>query len=360
MGSATGQRPTARLRICQNRPNYTGRALTLSLPSRSAPGLDDPPVSTQTAPDPPSYAFEGYRALIETHGTFMGEVARRSGDMKSVDREFLRPRKPVVLTGLMDAWPAYRKWTFDFFRTQYADIEVPTGIVFSEKQNQRLEDYINYLQSFERGGAKGPPVYMEGWYFRAHNEELCLDYEVPACLKNDWFENYFPKRKNPKGTGILMGPAGAFTKMHTDGQCTHTWLAQFAGRKRWVLVDYDQLAPIFKTKGECNGRYPGFEHPDLEEHLGSHGVEYWTCHLEPGEIVVLPGNWFHQVTSLDNSISMTHNFFNGTNARKVLWEMMRTRMGKDDTKADKGGMNTEMGMGMSMGPIESADPSSKE
>ena len=48
---------------------------------------------------------------------------------------------------------------------------------------------------------------------------------------------------------------------------------------------------------------------------------------------MLPGNWFHQVTSLDASISLTHNFFNGTNARRVLWEMMRTRFGRESEKA---------------------------
>ena len=61
-------------------------------------------------------------------------------------------------------------------------------------------------------------------------------------------------------------------------------------------------------------------------------VEYWTCDLKPGEIVVLPGDWFHQVTTLENSISLTHNFFNGTNARRVLWEMMRTRLGLDESE----------------------------
>lgn len=270
--------------------------------------------------------FEGYSGLIEQLGRYRGEVARIDATTKSLDRSHLRPRIPVVVRGLMEDWPAKEKWTFDFFRREYGHIQVPTGLAFEKKSYQPLGEYIDYLESYEGEGSGSPPIYMEGWYFRAHNEELCADFEVPRCVRNDWFERWFPKRKNPKGTGILMGPKGAFTKLHTDGQCTHTWLAQFVGRKRWILVDYRFLSDLFRTKAECNGLYEGFEHPGLEAHLKANDVEYWTCNLEPGEIVVLPGNWFHEVTSLDATISLTHNFFNGTNARQVLWEMTRSRM----------------------------------
>lgn len=260
----------------------------------------------------------------------MGEIPRLTkAPGKSLNRTHLRPRKPVVLQGLMDAWPAREKWTFEFFKEHYGDVKVPTGVVFSEKKDQPLGEYIEYLQSFERGDESGPPIYMEGWYFRAANEELCADFQVPECLRDDWFETWYPKRKNPKGTGILMGPEGAFTKLHTDGQRTHTWLAQFVGRKHWIVVDYGFLSPLLTTKAECNGKYPGFEHPGLEAYLKENEVEYWTCDLKPGEIIVLPGDWFHQVTTIENSISLTHNFFNGTNARRVLWEMMLTRFGSD-------------------------------
>jgi hypothetical protein len=31
---------------------------------------------------------------------------------------------PVVLTGYLDKWPAYGKWSIDFFRANYADAKV--------------------------------------------------------------------------------------------------------------------------------------------------------------------------------------------------------------------------------------------
>lgn len=290
-------------------------------PGSLSPATPLPPVSRVTQ-------FAGYHGLIETYGRHVGEVARMPATRASLNKTHLRPRIPVVVQGLMDDWPAATKWNFEFFRQQYGDVEVPTGVVFAEKTKQRLAEYIEYLESDQRGDTDGPPIYMEGWYFRHGNPELCDDFEVPACLRDDWFEKYYPARKNPKGTGILMGPQGAFTKLHTDGQCTHTWLAQVVGRKHWILVDYDQLSGLFRDKYECNGLYPGFEHPDLEDWLKNHPIDYWTCRLVPGEVIVLPGNWFHQVYSLDATISLTHNFFNGTNARQVLWEMMRTRFSK--------------------------------
>ena len=287
-----------------------------------------PPHLHETHPVTRVTQFAGYQGLIEAHARHRGEVERISATDESLNRTHLRPRIPVVVQGLMDAWPAKEKWTFDFFRAHHGGVQVPTGVVFAKKTKQPLSEYIDYLLRHERGKEDGPPIYMEGWYFRHDTPELERDFEVPRCLRDDWFERFYPERKNPKGTGILMGPQGAFTKLHTDGQCTHTWLAQFVGRKHWILVDHDQLSPVFRSKAECNGLYPGFEHPDLEAYLKANDVEYWTCTLEPGEVIVLPGNWFHQVTSLDASISLTHNFFNRTNARQVLWEMMRTRFSR--------------------------------
>ena len=210
----------------------------------STSGITHKPVSQVTQ-------FSGYRGLIETHGRPMGEIPRLAGAPgKSLNRSHLRPRKPVVLQGLMDSWPARTKWTFEFFKEHYGDVKVPTGVVFSEKKDQPLGEYIDYLESFERGEESGPADLHGGVVLPCLQRGVCARISrFPECLRDDWFETWYPKRKNPKGTGILMGPEGAFTKLHTDGQRTHTWLAQFVGRKHWILVDYEFLVPVAEHEG---------------------------------------------------------------------------------------------------------------
>ena len=36
-------------------------------------------------------------------------------------RDYIRNSKPVIITGEVLKWPAYKLWTFDFFRENYGD-----------------------------------------------------------------------------------------------------------------------------------------------------------------------------------------------------------------------------------------------
>ena len=38
-------------------------------------------------------------------------------------RNYYRPLKPLVITGLAKKWPAYNKWNWDFFKAVVGDHE---------------------------------------------------------------------------------------------------------------------------------------------------------------------------------------------------------------------------------------------
>ena len=53
-------------------------------------------------------------------------IERRTGlQSEAFAAEFLEPRIPVVLTDLMDEWPARQKWTIDYFKSKYGQLRVP-------------------------------------------------------------------------------------------------------------------------------------------------------------------------------------------------------------------------------------------
>ena len=45
-------------------------------------------------------------------------------------REYLEPQRPVILPSAMQNWPAVEKWSIDFLRQEFGDLEVP---VYSSK-----------------------------------------------------------------------------------------------------------------------------------------------------------------------------------------------------------------------------------
>jgi len=273
----------------------------------------------------------GFRGILPEKGICLGDVDRRRDlTEREFREEYLKPRRALILQGEVEQWPAFTKWTLDFFRETYGDLELPTGKVFQPQGAMKVRDFVDYIRDFERERLANPsddfPRYVEGWYFRHAFPELEQDFRFPPCFGPDWFVSRYPQRINPKGTGILIGTTGSYTKLHVDGQHTHNWLAQISGRKRWMLVDGKELAPVYKTRAEAAGNYKGIDHPDLAAYLEHHPVHYYDCITEPGDLIFFPGFVFHQVVGLSPSVSLTHNWFNGANAARVYYEMSRMRL----------------------------------
>jgi hypothetical protein len=269
--------------------------------------------------------------VLHQKGTNIGDVDRRSNlTEREFREEYLVPRKPLILTGEVPQWAAAKKWTWEFFRENYGDATAPTGIVFEPQGAMTLRDYADWVEKFEKERGESSdgsfPRYLEGWYFRETHPELLKDFRFPPCFGEDWYSTKFPKRFNPSATGIIFGPTGTFTKLHYDGQSSHNWLAQISGRKKWILIDYDEISSVVKGRAESAGTYPKLEHQGLLEHAEQHEVRYRECITHPGELLVFPSRVFHQVLALEPTISLTHNWFNDTNARRVYWESLLQHM----------------------------------
>ena len=100
---------------------------------------------------------------------------------------------------------------------------------------------------------------------------------------------------------IFIGPKGALTPLHHDIWETHAWLAQLVGRKRWILFPREQreLLYSYKVRLDC---------PDFEQFPLLRNAKPVECTIGPGDTIFVPSGWAHQVTSLDATISITHNF----------------------------------------------------
>src|SRR5215471_4735898 len=53
------------------------------------------------------------------------QVDRRSNlSLSEFRKQYLYPAKPVVITDIIESWPARSRWTMDYFKTRYADTQV--------------------------------------------------------------------------------------------------------------------------------------------------------------------------------------------------------------------------------------------
>jgi len=270
--------------------------------------------------------------MIETKTRCLGEIPRRRGlTPEQFWREHHVPRKPVILEGMMDDWPAMAEWSIDWFREHCAADKVPVGRCFGPKEYMPLGEYIDGMHGSpdERGKGDGlPPLYMEGWYYLAQRPDLADYYRVPPHFGPDWFfTKRWPFDMEPEPHALLVGPKGAFTKLHYDLWASHSWNAQIVGRKEWVFIEPKYMDDVYIETRQNGGYVPGtdIENPDLSRYPKLADVPYYKTVVHPGEMIWFPSLWMHQVTSLDDTVSVTHNYLSGNIYMRVLGRYLSHR-----------------------------------
>lgn len=119
----------------------------------------------------------------------------------------------------------------------------------------------------------------------------------------------FLDREAPGANGMMwIGPAGTFTPLHHD--LTNNLIAQIVGRKHVKLIPasevgkmYNNVA-VFSDIGNLDDpSIDGSRFPRLE------GLKMYDIVLNLGELLYIPIGWWHQVASLDFSITSTYTNF---------------------------------------------------
>lgn len=217
--------------------------------------------------------------------------------------EFARPGRPVILTGLTEGWRA-RGWTPEELarRCGEAEVELTAHGAYTEGTlRTSFRDYVERLRA-------GTDYYLTSWCFRRHCPELLEDFEVPEYFRDDWLE-LLPERNDM--LWLFLGPPGVGMGLHVDLGHTAAWNAQVTGRKRWALVP-----PHFEDR-VYDGEVDAFN-PDLDEFPEFAGVEVLEDVVEAGEVLFIPGGWWHQTENLETGFAITANYVDETNYRTVM------------------------------------------
>lgn len=235
-----------------------------------------------------------------------------------LDRHYAINR-PVILCGEMTGWPALAKWSPAWLRERIgnADIEYqgcrtrnPDFELDKDAHKQR-SSFAAWLDMIEAGA--GNDAYLTAYNSAANVAAL-------APLADDLgFIDKLLTRDGAFARGMpWIGPAGTFTPLHHD--LTNNLLLQIVGRKRVVLAAPGETPKLYNDRAVFS-RIGDLESPDfnltnfpLSAGLGTHSLI-----LEPGEALFIPVGWWHQVRSLDFSISITHTNFIWPNDASESW-----------------------------------------
>lgn len=233
-----------------------------------------------------------------------GRIDKRRGVSKDefIER-YVRGCRPVVLTDLADDWPARRRWSPQDLKARFGHLEVEIQAERNSdpqyEQNklnlrraQRLGDFV------DRVLAGGP---TNDYYLTANNEVLRRP-EFAALLADiGTMPPFCDATQLARLSSFWFGPAGTVTPLHHDTlMLLHT---QIVGRKRWRFISPLETPKLYNHSGVFSPI--DVDRPDLARYPLFAQAHMLEVVVEPGETVFLPLGWWHQVTSLDVSLSFS-------------------------------------------------------
>jgi hypothetical protein len=219
-------------------------------------------------------------------------------------RDFVAPCRPVVLTEVCQDWPALHGWAPEALRQQYGHVvvEVQSGRAADpdyERNKLRLRREMPLADLIDRALAGGP---SNDLYLTANNLALRRPALTPLLADVGTLPAGTDRSQLPGAALFWFGPAGTVTPLHHDTlMLFHT---QVVGRKRWRFVsplDTHRLSNLDNVFSPID-----LDRPDLARFPSFAGVQVLETVVGPGETLFLPIGWWHQVTALDLSVSLSY------------------------------------------------------
>jgi Cupin-like domain len=218
---------------------------------------------------------------------------------------YVRGCRPLVVSGMTHDWPAMRRWSPLDLKNRFGhlDIEVQAERSadpnyeenkLSHRKTVRLASFVDQVLV---GGTSND------YYLTANNEALRQPGFAPLLDDIGTLPEFCDRAQLAERSSFWFGPAGTVTPLHHDTvMLCHT---QIVGRKRWRFISpldtpkvynhFEVYSPIDLDRPDPQ-RYPLFREVNVLEVV-----------VEPGETVFLPLGWWHQVTSLDVSLSFSYS-----------------------------------------------------
>ncbi len=244
----------------------------------------------------------------------LAELAPNYGTIERRERiskqEFLEryyaTNTPVILTGMMQDWPAMSSWCPQYFKDNYGSVEVE----IQTERNADPEYEINanhhkkkvslseYVDMVVNGGE------TNDYYLVANNANLERE-ELKSLLKDMVFPEFLDYNDIQQRVFFWFGPAGTVTPLHHDP--LNLMMAHVVGRKRWRLISPNYTPLLYNHIGVFSK--VDLEKPDYEKYPLFKQARMMETVLEPGEIIFIPVGWWHQVKALDVSLSVSFTNF---------------------------------------------------
>ncbi|HET6912321.1 MAG TPA: cupin-like domain-containing protein [Rhodanobacteraceae bacterium] len=256
------------------------------------------------------------------------EVERRSKlPYAQFVREYLLPRKPVILTDVVDECPALGRWTPEYFRERFGDRRLPT--VSGEMTMREIVDGVLHPRAGRAPFLRESPI---SWWLPELMPDLV---NYPCYGRPNWLNYPFARWPDIRRSGHaarlirigqiemnFTGPQMRFPTLHMDLFKTHALLVQWYGAKKFFIFPEEDTKYLYRKRGEWVSALTDVEHPDLEKFPEFSKTHMTSFTLQPGEAYFNPTGWWHTTRTLGVSIGTAMSLANASNWKDVTRNLL--------------------------------------
>ncbi|MFL0353231.1 cupin-like domain-containing protein [Xanthomarina sp. GH4-25] len=214
-------------------------------------------------------------------------------------KHYYKPQKPVVVEQFIEDWPAFSKWTLDYFKeiagekmvSLYDDRPVSYSDGFNEAHAEMpLKDYIHLLQN----GSTKYRIFL--WNILKEVPELQNDYKYPDLgLKL--------LKKLPM---LFFGGKDSYTFMHYDIDLANIFHFHFEGEKEVILFDQNQSKYLYKIPHALITREDiDFSNPDVVKWPALKQAKGFKTQLNHGDMLYMPEGYWHYMKYKTTGFSLS-------------------------------------------------------
>lgn len=206
--------------------------------------------------------------------------------------------RPIIITGL-EPTPPCHDWSLDRLEKEYGDV---VAFMRSASDHVTMRQFVEELRAFE----STPSEAKSSLEFKAYTEGSRL----PDEMWHNFGPMYFDREDFvPPQLWLGSVPTNVpTTPLHRDPLTG--FLFQVIGRKRLDLYSADQAQLLYPYKSYNNYQKCWFQpdQPNYEKYPKAQAAKCLSIELHPGELLMQPAGWFHQVYALD-SPTMSVSYF---------------------------------------------------
>jgi histone arginine demethylase JMJD6 len=262
------------------------------------------------------------------------EIERRQNlSYEDFARDYLYPLKPVIVTDVLEKWPAMKRWTPEFFKREFGDMTFRLNENLAQRADYRGNEegteytMARFIDRVLSSTEENPAPYFRNRVLHDMFPSLKYDIEpLPPYFQPNWLpERYlvtYVEKVLNRGAAIELyigGKGSAFPVLHYDGAGTHAFLMHIYGRKEFIIYPPEQEPFLYPSPEKVNlSSITDLANPDLARFPSFSRAVATKFVLEPGEMLFVPSHWWHTTKMLSPSITVSINVLNQSNWHELV------------------------------------------